>query len=461
VCAASPPLAGSARAARGSGRCERGSIAAAGDEAIDWFGIAGALLTVAALFNYLNHRFLRLPSTIGLMLIGLAASSLVLVLGRFLPELQTAAVELVGQVEFDKALMDGFLGFLLFAGALHVDLDDLAEQKGVIALLAAVGLLISTAVVGVGMWWVLGWLGLGMPFVYCLLFGALISPTDPIAVLSVLAKLGAPKTLETKIAGESLFNDGVGIVIFLAIAGAAGLGGGHGDHEGVAGVVRLFAIETLGGAAFGAVAGLATYGLMRSVEDRSVEILLSLALVAGGYALARGIGVSGPIAMVVAGLLIGNHGRRLAMGAEVRRYLDTFWTLADEILNAVLFVLIGLELLLIPFDGMRLVAGCAAIPIVLFGRWLAVSVPVLALRPLREFTPHAIKVLTWGGLRGGISVALALSLKSTLGNEDPAAYEVILDLTYAVVVFSIAVQGLTMKWVLQRLGLTGTTASAH
>jgi CPA1 family monovalent cation:H+ antiporter len=411
-------------------------------------------------FSYLNHRFLRLPSTIGLLLIGLAASAVVLVLGRFLPGLQTAAVGLVGQVDFDEALMDGFLGFLLFAGALHVDLDDLSRQKGVIALLAAVGLLISTAVVGVGVWGVLGLLGLSMPLVYCLLFGALISPTDPIAVLSVLAKLGAPKSLETKIAGESLFNDGVGVVVFLAIAGMAGIGDGHGVHEGLAGVVRLFAVETLGGAVFGLAIGFAAYLMMRSIEDREVEILISLALVSGGYALARALGVSGPIAMVVAGLLIGNHGRRLAMGAEVRGYLDTFWTLADEILNALLFVLIGLELLLIPFDGARLVAGLLAIPIVLLARFLAVGLPVLALRPLRAFTPHAIKVLTWGGLRGGISVALALSLKATLGRRDPASWVVILDLTYTVVVFSIAVQGLSMRVVLERLGLTGH-ASAH
>jgi CPA1 family monovalent cation:H+ antiporter len=330
----------------------------------------------------------------------------------------------------------------------------------VITLLAAVGLLISTAVVGVGMWWVLGWLDLSLPLIHCLLFGALISPTDPIAVLSVLAKLGAPKSLETKIAGESLFNDGVGVVIFLAIAGVAGVGEAHGAHAGLGGVARLFALETLGGALFGLATGGIAYAMMRSVEDREVEILISLALVSGGYALARGLGVSGPIAMVVAGLLIGNHGRRLAMGAEVRRYLDTFWTLVDEILNALLFVLIGLELLLIPFDGTRLLAGLLAIPIVLLGRFLAVGLPVVVLRPLRDFTPHAVKVLTWGGLRGGISVALALSLKSTLGRQDPTSWVVILDLTYTVVVFSIAVQGLTMKPVLQRLGLTGTAATA-
>ena len=414
----------------------------------------GALLTAVALFSYLNHRFLRLPATIGLLLIGLTASTAVLVLGRFVPGVQSVAVALVGQIDFDQALMDGFLGFLLFAGALHIDLGDLSEQKAVIALLATVGLVASTVLVGVAVWWILGLLGLGIPFVLCLLFGALISPTDPIAVLSVLSRLGVPKSFETKIAGESLFNDGVAVVLFLAVAGAAGLGSAHGAHEGLAGVVGLFVVETLGGAVFGLCAGYVTYRLMRSVEDREVEILLSLALVAGGYALARGLGISGPIAMVVAGLLIGNHGRRLAMGPEVRRYLETFWTLADEILNAVLFVLIGLELLLIPFDGLRLTAGLLAIPIALGARFLAVGLPVVCLRRLREFTPHVVKVLTWGGLRGGISVALALSLKSTLGRQNPLAYEVILDMTYVVVVFSIAVQGLSMQTVLRRLGLS-------
>jgi CPA1 family monovalent cation:H+ antiporter len=291
--------------------------------------------------------------------------------------------------------------------------------------------------------------------VLCLLFGSLISPTDPIAVLSVLKKLGAPKSLETKIAGESLFNDGVAVVLFLAILGLARQAG-HGAGESVASqVALLFALETLGGLVFGLAAGGAAYSLMRTIEDREVEILISLALVAGGYALAQALHVSGPIAMVVAGLLIGNHGRRLAMGKDVREYLDTFWTLIDEILNALLFLLIGIEVLAIPFDGTRLLAGVIAVAIVLLARFCAVGLPLLALRPMREFTPHAVKVLTWGGLRGGISVALALSLKSSVGAEQPGVYATILDMTYVVVIFSIAVQGLSMKPVLERLGLTG------
>jgi CPA1 family monovalent cation:H+ antiporter len=422
-----------------------------------WFEVAAALISVAALFSYLNHRFLRLPSAIGLMLIGLAASLSVVVAGTAFPALERGAVELLARIDFGRVLMDGLLGFLLFAGALHVDINDLAEQKGVIAVLATLGLLIATALVGGVLYFALDFLGLPLPFVLCLLFGALISPTDPIAVLSVLKTLGAPRSLATKIAGESLFNDGVGVVLFLAILALAGLAPGQEAAGGglVGATLGLFALETLGGAAFGLAAGLLVYALMRSVDSYEVEILLSLALVAGGYALARALHVSGPIAMVVAGLLIGNQGRRFAMSARTREHLDTFWLLVDEILNAVLFVLIGLEVLLIPFDWTWLGVGVFAIAAVLAARAVAVGVPVMALRPLREFTPHAVKVLTWGGLRGGISVALALSLKSTLGQTDPGAYEHILLMTYVVVVFSIGVQGLSIAPLLRRLGLAG------
>lgn len=412
---------------------------------------------MAALFSYLNHRFLGLPTTVGLMLIGLAASLALLAAGRVFPSVEASAVRLLSAIEFDRALMEGLLGFLLFAGALHIDLGDISEQKRVIALLATVGLVVSTFLVGAAMWWMFGWLGHPIPFVVCLLFGALISPTDPIAVLAVLRSLGAPCSLATKIAGESLFNDGFAVVMFLAILGAAGHGGAaHGSSAGA--LLQLFAVETLGGAALGGVAGYATYRLMRSIEDQDVEVLLSVALVAGGYALALALHLSGPIAMVVAGLLIGNHGRRLAMNAATRLHLDTFWRLIDEMLNAVLFVLIGLEVLLIPFHVPWLAAGLLAIPVVLLARLLAVGSLVLTLRPLRDFTPHAVKVLWWGGLRGGISVALALSLKSTLGRENPGAYEAILVATYVVVIFSIAVQGLTIAPALRRLGVSSRPA---
>jgi CPA1 family monovalent cation:H+ antiporter len=352
------------------------------------------------------------------------------------------------------------LGFLLFAGALHVDLDDLFEQRGVIALLATLGLVISTCVVATLVWGLLSALGIAIPFGFCLLFGALISPTDPIAVLAILKTMTVPKGLEVKIAGESLFNDGVAVVLFLAILGTLGLGDSHADiHDSVAlQVLRLFAVETGGGVLFGLGIGYLAYRAFLSVDDYEVEILISLALVAGGYALATALHLSGPIAVVVAGLMIGNHGRRLAMSDRTREHLDTFWMLVDEILNAVLFVLIGLEVLVLSFVELWVVAALLAIPIVLFARWLGVGIPVTLLRRMRGFTPHAVKVLTWGGLRGGISVALALSLSSSLGVRDRAAYEGLLLMTYVVVVFSILVQGLTIGPLLRRLGLSHPTS---
>ncbi|MBW2419293.1 MAG: sodium:proton antiporter, partial [Deltaproteobacteria bacterium] len=364
------------------------------------------------------------------------------------------------RIDFDETLMHGMLGLLLFAGALHVDLGGLLEQKRVIGLLASAGLLISTAAVGGATWGLTQLLGLDLPFIVCLLYGALISPTDPIAVLALLKSSGAPRRLETKIVGESLFNDGIAVVFFLAIAGAAGFSaGGHGsgmEHGIALGVLELFALETLGGGLFGLAAGWLTYAMLRSVDSYEVEVLLSLALATGGYALAGALGVSGPIAMVIAGLVIGNHGRRFAMSERTREHLDTFWTLVDEILNAVLFVLIGLEVLIIPFDAHWLLPALAAVPIALGARAVAVGLPVQAMRTLREFTPHAVKVLTWGGLRGGISVALALSLKETLGEQQPRSYELVLLMTYNVVVFSILVQGLTMVPLLRRLGLSNS-----
>jgi CPA1 family monovalent cation:H+ antiporter len=424
---------------------------------MNWFEIIAVLVTLAALFSYLNHRFLGFPTTVGLMVIGLLFSMGLLAAGNVFPGLEPKVVALLERIDFNKTLMEGLLGFLLFAGALHVNLDDLVQQKRVIALLATVGLLVSTGLVGGLVWAITGVLGLDLPFVLCLLFGALISPTDPIAVLGILKSLGAPKTLETKIAGESLFNDGVAVVVFLAVMGVAGLSG-HGSGEaGVAvEVVTLFAVETLGGVAFGLASGYLAFLLVRSVDNFEVEILLSIALVAGGYALAGALHVSGPIAMVVAGLLIGNQGRRFAMSDRTRDHLDTFWKLVDEVLNAVLFVLIGFEVLVIPFDRSWLGAGLLAIPIVLAARWIAVGGPVLALRQVRPFTPHAVKVLTWGGLHGGISVALALSLKASLGQSDRAAYEGVLIMTYVVVVFSIVVQGLTIAPLLRTLKLSET-----
>lgn len=416
------------------------------------FDIFAVLITLSALLAYLNFRFLKLPTVIGLMLLALLLSLILIGLGQVVPAIEAHALLVLKQIDFDKAMLHGMLGFLLFAGALHVDMGRLWNQKWSIGLLATVGTLISTFLVGGMAALIFRLLAMEVPWIYCLLFGALISPTDPIAVLAILKTLGVPKNLAMKITGESLFNDGVGVVMFVMLVAVAGLG----EHGAEKGLAILSIKEVVGGALFGWVIGLIAYFMLKSVDRYEVEIMISLALVAGGYALANHWLLSGPIAMVVAGLLIGNHGRALAMSDTTREHLDTFWELVDEILNAVLFVLIGLEVMVLTFKGSYAVAGLLAIPAVLLARLIAVSAPVTVLRRFRDPTPHEIKVLTWGGLRGGISVALALSLKETLGSEDPDSYEVLLFMTYAVVVFSITIQGLTMGPLLRRLPLDGS-----
>ena len=396
--------------------------------------LAATLITLSALFSYLNHRYLRLPTTIGVMLFALVLSLMLIAFGMFDPRIEQFAEKFLAEIDFNKALMLGMLSFLLFAGALHININDLARHKWVILTLASGGVLLSTVIVGTLTWWLLAALGLQLSFVYCLLFGALISPTDPVAVLGILKTAGVPKSLETKIAGESLFNDGVAVVVFIVLFRIA-TGGAEVSPGGVAG---LFLLEALGGVLFGLAIGFAAYSMLKSVDNYQVEILITLALVTGGYALAHAMHVSGPIAIVVAGLLIGNHGRLLAMSKTTRQHLDTFWELLDEILNAVLFVLIGLEILLLVFTRHYFVAGLLAIPIVLLARLLSVGLPIALMRQVRSFSPHVIKILTWGGLRGGISVALALSLPP--GPER----NLIVAITYIVVVFSIAVQGLTV-----------------
>jgi Na+:H+ antiporter len=403
---------------------------------------AAALITLAAIFSWANHRFVGLPSTIALLLFSLAVSLGVIGLGRLGLHFDTLAVELLQAVDFDKALMHGMLSFLLFAGALHVDLDELLSRKGAVGYLATVGVLLSTALIGTATWWLFGLLGHPLPYLWCLLFGALISPTDPIAVLAILKSAGAERSLRVKMAGESLLNDGVGVVVFLALLGLLA-GGAHGTSAGTA---LLFAREALGGAAFGLAIGWAAYRMLASVDNYQVEVLITLALVMGGYALATYLHLSGPIAIVVAGVMIGNHGRRFAMSANTIGHLDSFWELIDEILNAVLFVLIGLEVLLITFESSWRWAALLAIPVVLGARYASISAAALLpwLRP--EFPPRVVALLTWGGLRGGISIALALSL--------PAGPErsPIITVTYVVVVFSILVQGLTLSRLLKRKG---------
>jgi CPA1 family monovalent cation:H+ antiporter len=421
------------------------------------FELLALLITLSAVFGWVNHKVLRLPATIGIMVLSLVFSLLLVGLGKAGVADFGFLIAALEKVDFDDALLKGMLGALLFAGALHIKIDDLRQNKWVISLLASVGVLLSTILVGGGAWLLFRMLGLEVPLVYSLLFGALISPTDPIAVGAILRKAGVPKSLLVKITGESLFNDGVGVVLFLLVLEVAMGGGGHGSVApaahgagglggmGVSEVLNLLAIEVGGGFLFGGILGWTVYRMLRSVDAYQVEILLTLALVTGGYALAHALHVSGPLAMVVAGLLIGNRGRALAMSETTVQHLDSFWELTDEFLNSVLFVMIGIEVLIIDFAPGFLLAGLFAIPLVLLARFVSVGLPVQALRRVREFSPHAIKILTWSGLRGGISVALALSLPPG-GPRD-----LLVTATYVVVTFSIVIQGLTVGGVARRL----------
>lgn len=409
---------------------------------MDILNTMAILLTLASIFAYLNYRFIKLPTTIGIMLISLVLSFLLLVLGKAnVFDLSQQVTNLIKGIDFHTALINGMLSFLLFAGALHVNLNDLSKQKWVILILATVGTVSSTFIIGGMSWVILNALQLEVSFIYCLLFGALISPTDPIAVMGILKTVGVPKTLEIKISGESLFNDGVAVVIFLVLLGIA-----TGQSEATfSSISVLFIQEAIGGAIYGLAIGALCFYMLSTVNNYQVEVLLTLALVMGGYALATQLHISGPIAMVVAGLLIGNHGRRFAMSESTREHLDPFWELVDEILNAVLFLLIGMEILVLIYHVEYFLAALAIIPVVLLSRFMAVGAPIGVMKKFREFSPGVTRLMTWGGLRGGISVALALSLPQGVERE------IILAVTYAVVIFSILVQGLTLGSLAQKV----------
>jgi len=413
---------------------------------VEFLDLAAILLVLAAVFGYLNLKFLKLPTTIGIMLIGLLSSVVLLVARDALPLVPEAADRFVESIDFNKTLMEGMLSFLLFAGALHVNLGNLLDQKRLIAIMASFGVVFSTFVIGGATWLLFPLFGFEVPFLWCLVFGALISPTDPVAVLSILKTAGAPKSLETKITGESLFNDGVGVVVYLAVLGMAM--GGHGDHgmTGAGDVAKLFLVEAGGGMLWGFAIGLAAYFMLRSIDNYQIEVLITLALVTAGYRLASHWHLSGPLAMVVAGLMMGNQGRSFAMSEKTREHLDTFWELVDEILNAVLFLLIGLELLVLNLSGQAIAVGAILIVVVLAARFAATSIPVMLLKSRREFSPGVVRILTWGGLRGGISVALALGIP-----KDFEYRQEFLVATYVVVVFSIVVQGLTLKPLVARV----------
>ena len=419
------------------------------------FELVAILIVLTSLFSYVNIRVLKLPSTIGLMLLSLVFAMTIVVIGAFVPEVEQHARTVARQFDLDETLLHGMLGFLLFAGALHVDLGDLSDHKWPIVVMATLGVLISTVIVGGVTWGMLRLFGLNLRPIDCLLFGALISPTDPIAVLALLEEMGAPKPLEIQIAGESLFNDGVGVVVFLGLLEIAT---GEAKLEPMF-FAEIFVREAIGGAIFGLVIGVLVYRLLKSVDHYRLEILLSLSLVAGGYALAEALGLSAPIAMVVAGLLIGNHGRSFAMSAVTTEHIDRFWGLFDEFLNAVLFVMIGMEVLVLIFTPRYLLAGLAAVFVVLLARLISVGMPIWLLRRWERFEPSMIPMLTWGGLRGGISVALALSLPEELDTSEVPTREIILAITYVVVVVSILVQGLTIG-PMSRSWLSPTLATA-
>ena len=409
---------------------------------------AAVIVALAALFGYINHRWLGLPHAIGIVVIALLASLGAIAIDAIFPALalQDSVRAILANIDFHDVLMKGMLSFLLFAGALHVNLDDLLSRKWAIGSMATVGVLMSTFMVGFAVWGISSALGIGIPMMYCLVFGALIAPTDPVAVLGILKTVNVPESLEAKIAGESLFNDGVGLVVFIIMVAIAVGGGGHGgDSVGVLDVIRLFAQEALGGAALGLAFGYVAFRALKSIDEHNLEVLITLALVMVTYGVAAALHLSGPIAVVIAGLLIGNKGTRLAMSEKTRDHVQKFWSLLDEIINSALFLLIGFEVFALSISGNVVLLMIIAIPLTLAARFISVATPLILLSLNREFTKGAIPVLTWGGLRGGISVALALSLPES------AFKDTILATTYGVVIFSIVVQGLTVKFVVKRM----------
>ncbi len=402
---------------------------------MDYFAIATVLVVLSATFGYINVKFIKLPDTIGLMVITIVFTLAILALSYFDDTLLLKEKELISQIDFKTVLLDVMLSFLLFAGALHTNFQQLKIQRKPILIFATMGTLVSTFLVGIFVFYVLKFLSLEVDFIYCLLFGALISPTDPIAVLGILKKVGAPKKLETKIVGESLFNDGVGVVIFLTIyqiaKGTTEISFGH--------IAELFLVEVIGGIALGLAIGWLTYRLLKSIDDYDIEVIITIAAVMGGTLVAQHFHLSAPLAMVTAGLIVGNDTIRQSSMSEItEQYVDKFWELIDILLNTILFVMIGMEILVLTFDGKYILAGLISIPIILLARYLSLMLPIKIYAKKLEFVPKTNLIMTWGGLRGGISIALALSLTEVMERD------LFLVITYIVVVFSIIVQGLTI-----------------
>ncbi|MCS7467261.1 sodium:proton antiporter [Stieleria sp. ICT_E10.1] len=443
---------------------------------MELFTITSAVIALSALFGYVNVKLLKLPNTIGLMVIAIVFTLVLFASSMFTDVFLASAERLIGAIDFESVLLDVMLGFLLFAGAMHTNFDQLRVQRWPVLVFSTLGVLASTFLVAVSVHFVFGRMGLEVPLIHCLLFGALISPTDPIAVLGILKKAGVPKALETKIVGESLFNDGVGVVVFLTImsiasGGMTDHGGGHEaanenvvavadaaeasvgthDHGGEGGttvgsVVQLFAQEVLGGILLGLALGYVVFLLLRSIDDYEIEVMITLACVMGGYSLAHALHLSAPLAIVVAGLIVGNDTvRGTMMSKQTEQYVDKFWELMDMLMNAILFVLIGLELLILEVRPEYILASLAAIVIVLVSRYLSLIPPVWFFAKRLKFAPHTSTIMAWGGLRGGISIALALSLPVEMNRG------LLVTVTYAVVVFSIIVQGLTVGMLANKL----------
>jgi CPA1 family monovalent cation:H+ antiporter len=411
------------------------------------FEISAFLIGLSALFGYLNHQFLRVPHTIGLVLMALAASVTVIIIDLIMPDAHVSRLitDVLDEIDFHEALMHGMLSFLLFAGALHVDFTAFRSRLRAIGVLATLGTMISTFAVATGIWLLFDLFNSDLPFLWALVFGALISPTDPVAVLGLFRSVTVPETLQAKMAGESLFNDGVGVVVFTVVVSIAVASSTGAPALGVAEVAELFVTEVFGGALLGVVAGYVGYRAMYHIDEHNLEVLITLALVMVAYAVAIRLHLSGPIAMVIAGLFIGDKGMKYAVSDNTRDHLQKFWSLLDEILNSALFLLIGLEVLVIARADTHVALAILAIPLTLTARWLSIYIPIRLLSRWETFTKGAVPVLVWGGLRGGIAVALALSLPA---NEYKGT---ILTLTYAAVLFSIVVQGLSIKALVNRV----------
>lgn len=422
---------------------------------MDLYEILTALTFLAAIFGYINARFIKLPTAIGLMLIAILFSLASIGISYFDDTLYNAEVLLIREIDFESVLMDYMLSFLLFAGALHTNFQQLKVQRWPILMFATLGVLTSTFLVGTLTFYLLGALGLEVGYIYCLLFGALISPTDPIAVLGILKKARVPKKLETKIVGESLFNDGVGVVIFLTLFGIASAGV---DSVEPVDILKLFGLEVFGGIFLGMILGWLSYRLMRAIDDFSIEIIITLAAVMVGTVVAHKLHVSGPLAMVAAGLVVGNDKvRDAAMSEETERYVDKFWELLDILLNAILFVLIGMEMLILVFEADYILAALIILPVVLASRYISLWLPVRLFERKLEFVPRTHLIMTWGGLRGGISIALALTLTQEMHRD------MFVILTYFVVAFSILIQGVTIEKLVRKVvpGLSANDGNSH